>query len=267
MTRAMIAAATRDVAGALRRWRNFMYLAHTTIRLRYRRSLLGPLWIPLTSAVFVFSVSYLYSGFVATSFSSYLLHLALGWAIWQFFYECVVQGAQTFQKASDVLQSTTIEKFSFVLITVIVNLAVFALNLPVVILAYMVAGFPISKATWLIIPSLALIILSGVAATALFGVVCARYRDLIPMIQAAVRVLFFLTPILWSSEFLAKDSPRRLFADLNPLSHYVEIWRMPLLGEYPEPLSWVVTGSCTIAGLVLAFMIFARYRTWIVFWV
>jgi ABC-type polysaccharide/polyol phosphate export permease len=82
-----------------------------------------------------------------------------------------------------------------------------------------------------------------------------------------MRVLFFLTPIIWSPALISPNSPRRLFVDVNPFAHYLAIWRKPLMGEYPDVLSWYVTGGLTFLGLCLAFIVFARYRREVVFWI
>ena len=259
--------AIADIAGALRRFRSSFFLANTSVRLRYKRSILGPLWITLTTAIFIVFISYLYTGFIATDFRHYLLNFALGWIIWHFIIDFVLQGAQTFQRGARVIQSTSIDKFFLVQQTVLANLITFAHNLLIAVVVLAAAGPPVSATTLLVIPASLLILLSAVWSAMLFGLLCARHRDLYPTLQAVMRVLFFVTPILWSPALLPANSPRRLFVDLNPLAHYVEIWRKPLMGEQPSLLSWVVVGSCTLLGLGLAFFAFARHRRSIVFWV
>jgi ABC-2 type transport system permease protein len=256
-----------DIVGALRHFSNWFFLAVTAVRLRYRRSILGPLWISLTTAIFIFIIGYLYSGLTATRFNGYLLNLALGWVLWHFIADSLLQGAHTFQQASRAIHNTNIHKFAFVLKTVLTNLIVFGNALLIPLLVFAVTGVHFSAATLLVIPALVLIILSAVWASTILGLICARYRDLYPLLQAGVRVLFLVTPILWSPSMLPPHSTRRLVADLNPLAHYIAIWRKPLMGEYPDPLSWLVTSGCTLVGLSTAFIVFALYRRRLVFWV
>ena len=256
-----------DITGALSRFHGCYTLALTNVRMRYKRSILGPFWISLTTAFFIFFIGYLYSGFILTTFRDYLLNLALGWIMWHFISDSVLRGAQTFQLEAEAIQNTTIEKSVFVLKTVLANLIILTHSLLIAFLAYAVAGVPFTRATWLVIPGLMLIILSAVWSSVLFGLLCARYRDLYPALQAIMRLLFYVTPILWSPNLLPAESPRRLIVDLNPLAHYMSIWRMPLMGQYPDSVSWLVTVCCTLIGLGLAFVAFARYRRNVVFWV
>lgn len=256
-----------DIVGALRQFRSCFFLASTAVKLRYKRSILGPVWITITTAISIVFISYLYTGFIETDFRHYLLNLALGWVIWHFIADSVLQGAQTFQQGAGVLRGTHIEKFFLVLKTVLTNLIIFAHNLLIVAVALIAVGPAVSGVTLLVFPAFILIVLSALAAATLFGLLCSRYRDLYPTLQAIMRVLFFVTPILWSPQFISADSPRRLFVDVNPLAHYVEIWRSPLMGNSPTATSWLVVGGCTLLLLSLAFIAFARYRRQIVFWV
>jgi ABC-2 type transport system permease protein len=259
--------AIADIVSTLRQLPSCFYLAATTVKLRYKRSLLGPLWITITTAIFIFFISYLYTGFIRADFGHYLLNLALGWIIWHFIADSILQGAQTFQSNSRVIQGSSVPKFFLVLKTVFTNLIIFAHNLLIAVVVLIVAKPPLSAMTLLVIPGFILIVLSAVWSAMLFSLICARYRDFFPTLQAIMRVLFFVTPIIWSPAFLPKDSPRRLFVELNPLAHYVAIWRKPLMGEAPDALSWFITGGCTLIGLGLAFLAFVRYRRSIVFWV
>jgi ABC-2 type transport system permease protein len=268
---ALFSEAMADISGAIRQFPNCVYLAATAVKLRYKRSILGPFWITITTATFIVIISYLYTGFITADFRHYLLNLGLGWIIWHFFADSVLQGAQTFQHGAGVLRGTSIEKFFLVQKTVLTNLIIFGHNLPIALVLLIAAGPRVSGVTLMVIPAFILILLSAVGASTLFGFLCARYRDLYPTLQAIMRVLFFITPILWSPDFMktnsARNSVRRLFVDFNPLAHYVDIWRKPLMGEYPAVSSWAVTLGCTMMILSLAFVAFARYRRKVIFWV
>ena len=259
--------AVADIVGALRQFRSCFFLANTAVKLRYKRSILGPVWITITTAISIFFISYLYTGFIETDFRHYLLNISLGWVIWHFIANSVLQGAQTFQQGAGVLRGTSIERFFLVLKTVLTNLIIFAHNLLIVAVVLIGAGPAVSGVTLLVFPAFILIALSALGAATLFGLLCSRYRDFYPSLQAVMRVLFFVTPILWSPQFIRADSPRRLFVDVNPLAHYVEIWRSPLMGNSPTVMSWLVASGCTLVLLSVAFVAFARYRRQIVFWV
>jgi lipopolysaccharide transport system permease protein len=77
-------------------------------------------------------------------------------------------------------------------------------------------------------------------------------------------VAFFLSPIIWSAEMLPPS--RRYVADFNPLFHFIEVIRAPLLGEPLHMLSWIVVASLLVLGSVSTFVLFARFRARVPYW-
>jgi lipopolysaccharide transport system permease protein len=63
--------------------------------------------------------------------------------------------------------------------------------------------------------------------------------------------------------------PERLGAvilDWNPFYHVLELLRAPLLGNAPAMTSWLVVGAITILGWGLTFLMFARVKQRIAYW-
>ena len=53
----------------------------------------------------------------------------------------------------------------------------------------------------------------------------------------------------------------------NPLFHFLELVRNPLLGNPVEALTWMVVCGITVGGFAVALLVFARYRRRIAYWV
>lgn len=65
----------------------------------------------------------------------------------------------------------------------------------------------------------------------LLAFVSARFRDLQPLVQSVVPLLFFLSPVLFKLEQAPELKWVMLF---NPLTYYVSIIRDPILGTLPS---------------------------------
>src|SRR3990167_7170629 len=52
--------AQEDITDGCKKWRIWLMLAYQDIKLRYRRSVLGPFWITMSMAITVYSMGYLY---------------------------------------------------------------------------------------------------------------------------------------------------------------------------------------------------------------
>ena len=64
------------------------------------------------------------------------------------------------------------------------------------------------------------------------------------------------------------DAPERArIAELNPLYHYLEIVRAPMLGQSVDAYHWWIVLACTAVGLLLAFVALRRFRSRVPYWV
>ena len=119
-------------------------------------------------------------------------------------------------------------------------------------------GIPFTWASFQIIPGLALICLNGIWIATLLGMVGARYRDMQQLIISFLQILMFVTPIFWSPSQLSGRASA-LLVDLNPLAHYIEIVRAPLLGTSASFLNWEVVILGTLVGWALTLFVYGRF--------
>ena len=52
------------------------------------------------------------------------------------------------------------------------------------------------------IPGLLLWIVDALALTLLLGAFCARFRDIQPIVNSVMQIMFFVTPVIWKPEQL-----------------------------------------------------------------
>ena len=73
-----------------------------------------------------------------------------------------------------------------------------------------------------------------------------------------------------SSRWKSRDRARAALAqalELNPLLHYLDIVRAPLLGAHQEVRHWIVVLVLTAIGWVLAVFAMRQYRSRVPYWV
>ena len=118
---------------------------------------------------------------------------------------------------------------------------------------------------------MALLIVNGVWVTMLFGIIATRYRDVAPLLEAMVQLLFYVTPIVWTTQTLKEQggdiAQRALLAEINPLFHYMEIIRAPLIGQPIAAYHWWIVLGCTVVGLLLALLAMKQWRFRVSYWV
>jgi ABC-type polysaccharide/polyol phosphate export permease len=231
---------------------------------RYRRTLFGPFWTTVSLALFVTVLGIVWSNLWHQNPRTYLPYLTSGMLCWALFSAICTEGCASF-----VAQETLIKqlRISFTLLacaTLWRNIIVFFHNMIIYVIISVYGGVPITWATLLVIPGFALLCLNSLSIAVILGAVCARYRDIQQLISNLLQISLFLTPIFWSPDQLTGRAA--LLADLNPLYHLIAIVREPLLGRWPEPLTWIVVVTGTFAGWVLTIHVMSKFRHRIVYW-
>lgn len=256
--------ALADILAGVRAWHLWAHLGWHDIRQQYRRSTIGPLWITISMGVLIGSLGYLYTYLFNQNVSDYLPFLAAGFILWGLIASLINEGSSVFIGASQVIKQVRIPLSVHVFRTVWKNLIVFFHNIVILAIVMAVFGRSPSWALPLALPGLALIALNGVWFGLLFGTLSARFRDVPSFVASVVQIAFFLTPVLWKPDMRADLV---YLVNLNPFHHLIQVVRAPLLGQVPELHNWLAAGGITLAGWIVAFALYRRYRRRIAYWV
>jgi ABC-2 type transport system permease protein len=248
------------------------HLGWQDIRQRYRRSILGPIWISVTMAVTAIALGILYAGLFGNDLSVQLPYILVGFIIWGFISGCVNEGAEVFTSNVGLITHLPAPLSVHVYRLVWRQVLFFLHNL--VVYAVMLVVFP-QNLHWTdltALPAVVLLALNGAWVALLIGIVTTRFRDLLPITQSIVQLAFFLTPIVWIYEDLINSAnpaiaERARLAELNPFLHFVEILRRPMLGQPQELRHWIVVLVITVVGWALTLVVLRRYRARVSYWV
>lgn len=257
--------ATMDVRESFGLWRLFVALGWLDIRLRYRGSLLGPFWLTLSTAVMVASLGVLYSALFKMELREYIPFLALSMVLWGYVSAVVGDACHCFTQAEGVIRSIRMPYTLHAARTVVRNLLVLAHNVAVIVAVYAVFDvWPGWAALWAL-PGLALWVVDGLAACLLLGSLCARFRDIPPIVGSVMQIAFFITPVIWKPELL--QGSRAEWLVFNPFYTVLEVVRGPLLGAPASEAVWASALGYSALLLVAAWAVFCRVRARLAFWV
>jgi len=271
-----LAAARRDLSEGAGLWRAWVRFALGAVRRPYRNSFLGPLWEPLGLLCFVLLLAPLYGQAFDLPMGEFMAYLAAGWTVWQLISGSLLQGAQSLIQAGPVLQQSRLPISLFFFRVLLTEFLEFLLKLALVLLLMAVFGMVPTSALLLFLPGLALLLVACLGIIVLVGLLCARFPDLHQVLQIAVRLAFFVTPILWDASMLQQPVTEAetldrgavvvAYVDFNPFYHLLEIVRAPLLGQLPSSHSWVFVAVLTLAIWCVAVPLFVRWRPRVVYW-
>ena len=257
-------AAITDLVSGLKMgplWRSF---AWDEIQNRYRRSVLGLAWIGLSYLFFVVVITIFFRRLGGTGDYSFLVHVALGYATFTFLVGNITDGCDVFRSAKNWIKSTSLPYSIYVYKSLFRSLFTFAVQITIALGIMIFIRWQWNWSALMAIPAVLVFIINAVPIQIIMGLFATRYRDLNHLVGTITRILFFTTPILWTLDSTVGGVRR--FATFNPLTHYIEIFRAPLMGMEPLPQSWSIVIILTLVNWVIAMLASSTMSRRLPFW-
>lgn len=253
-----------DLFAAIAAYDLWSFLAWQDIKIKYRRSKIGPFWITLSMAVFCVALGVVYSQLFKNEITELLPFLAIGLVVWSFVAGCVGEMPNLFVDNASYIKDMRINPLTILLRVLTRNAIIFGHNLLIVLGICLYFGIWPGWTGLLALPGLFLVMLNLAVFGIPLSIIGARFRDLAQITQSILQVVFFITPIFWFPRLLAEGS---WVIAANPVAYFIDLVRSPLLGHAPEPISWGVSLLTLLATSILAAWVYKRKSASIAFWV
>jgi homopolymeric O-antigen transport system permease protein len=254
-----------DIANGVSAWQSWGMMGWHDIRQRYRRSTLGPFWITITMGVTIGSIGMIFGMLLGQNMHVFLPYLAAGNIIWALFSMLLTEGCMIFISSEQIIRQIKLPYSIHIFRLVWRNMIIFGHNIWVFVAAAALFAVWPTSSTWLVIPGLILVVINATWITLLLGVISARFRDIPLIITSALQLLYLTTPIIWLPGSL--HGRHTYVYEYNPLYHLLELVRAPLLGHAPTLVNWSACVVLALVGWMFAFVVFARYRWRIPYWI
>ncbi len=248
------------------------HLGWQDIKQRYRRSVLGPLWITISMAVTAIALGILYAGLFDNDLATQLPYILVGFIVWAFISGCILEGSEVFIANEGLMKHLPAPLSVHVYRLVWRQTLLFLHNMIVYLVMLVVFPQHLHWTVVAVVPAFGLLAANGAWVAILLGIVTTRFRDLAPITQSVVQLMFFLTPIVWIyDQLLNSPNPavaeRARLAEFNPFLHFVEIVRRPLLGQDQLLRQWVIVLGITVVGWAVTLVVLRKYRSRVSYWV
>ncbi len=258
--------AIQDLCEGFRQWRIWFMLAYQDIKIRYRRSVLGPFWITLSMAITVYSMGYLYSHLFHMELKNYFPFLVSGMLAWNFISCTITDLVETLSGEENKIKQIKLPYSLYINKVIARNFIIFIHNLPILfpIIVIFHETAKINFCTLMFIPGLILFYINSLSYGLALAMIGARFRDITQIVKSLIQVIFFITPVMWNPQILPPE--KRFIANLNPFYAFIEFIRCPLIGTLPSLISWLMVFAITLFGCLVSFKLFCRYRSRIIYW-
>lgn len=263
LTRRQVDLACADLVAGIVGWRLGALFAWQDIKQRYRRSTLGPIWLTLSSGIQMLVMGTMSSLLFNTPVHKSLPYVCAGGLFWALITSTINEGGTLLISVSSYITQIKISFSTFFTQILIRNTIVFAHSF--IIYVFVAVYFGVIPGLGIVLWPLAILLnLICIAwMVVIVSIVSARYRDIPMIVQNMFTFLFWLTPIMYFPEQLGKNG---FILEFNPLTHMIAIMRDPLLGYPSNLVNWGVCIGIAVCGWGTAFLLFARFRGRIVYW-
>ncbi|GAA4347306.1 ABC transporter permease [Angustibacter luteus] len=234
------------------------------LKVRYAGSVLGYFWTILDPLLmtgvywFVFTVVFT-RGSIGEE--PYILFLVLGLLSWQWFSSSVTETSRALTSESRLVRSTRLPREIWVLKVVGSKGLEFLFSLPVVVI-FMIAYRKPPAIEVLLFPLaivMEAVLLTGIGLALAAATVLVR--DLQRVVRIGLRVMFYLSPVIYSIQRIDIEAVRKLFA-LNPLTGIIELFRSAL---FPAVFAgWKIVGvsaAICVGSLFFGAWVFKRLES------
>jgi len=240
------------------------FFAWSDARARYKRSVLGPFWLVLSTMIGIGGLGLVWGALMQVDRSVFIPLLTVGLVMWNLISGSVTGSTNVFARHASVIKNIPTPTLRISLQLLFEQIVNFLHNLVVVALMLMVYPEHLSPMALLALPGLALVLANLLWVIQVLGILGARFRDFDPLVSALMPILFFMSPVLYQSHQLGT---RAFVMRFNPMSYWVEIVREPILGTVPSAFTYGITIVMAIAGWALAVWLTRAKAVRIPYWV
>jgi len=233
--------------------------------LGYQQTVLGPLWTLLQPIMTMLTYVVVFGKVVGinTGHTPAVLFYLAGVILWTLFNDVFTGTSASVRNNINLFGKVYFPRFIVPAAHVVSCLISFGIQfvfLLLILIYYQLftAWHAPSGNMWLLaVPAVALVGAQSLAWGMLFSVLTGKYRDMTFVVNLGVRLLMFLTPVIYPVQYIAQKW--RWVVMLNPLTSAFELFRRALLGEgFVTTWQLLCNGSLTLALTVVALLIFNK---------
>jgi lipopolysaccharide transport system permease protein len=253
-----------DLWEGLKRYNLWASFALHEIRQRFRRSLLGPFWLTASMGIFVGALGLISTTLFKQDAHQTLPYIATGIIFWGFLTTSIIEGANCFISREGYIRNVPLPLSVHLYQMLMRNIIIWVFNMAIYVAVLLLFGINPGWGALLFLLGGPIFLINAAWMALVAGILSTRFRDIPQVISSLIQVVFFLTPVFWST---ATMPDRPAFVTFNPFYHLLSIVRDPLLGEVPPADSWLASIALALAGLLVGAQLYRRAQPRIAYWV
>jgi len=193
----------------------------------HKRTLLGPAWNFLGYLFWVAGIYFFGRNFVGAGDDNYFSYITVGVAVWTALVAGIMNGATCYIRKTGIISSLPFSLNTYNLSSAILSTLYYIQYILLSALLLLCNDFHAYSSfdPILMFSSVGLFFVFSYLLSFTLGPIATKFRDILPMLEGFLRVMFFATPVFWrpnGESFLVKLN------EYNPLNQFINISRSSL---------------------------------------
>jgi ABC-type polysaccharide/polyol phosphate export permease len=237
-------------------WRSravFSMLARKDFQTRYKRASFGVLWAVVVPLLQGLVMAVVFSRVVPLDgdSDSYAAYVFAGIVAYSYFSATLGTGSTAIVEGAGLTDKVWFPRVLLVGVPAAANAVSLSVSLLMLLVLLPVLGGSFGVATLLFVPGVVLLVAFTTALTMVVAALHVYFRDVKFLVQAALLVWIYITPVLYPKDVLGD---RAGWVDLNPLTGIIGLFQRAALGEgaalgRPLAISIAAVVVLAVAGL------------------
>ena len=238
------------------------HYAKSQLKLKYRFTALGFLWNFLEPALFLVILSLVFSVVNKMNISDYAVFLFSALVPWRYYEKVVNSMMESIVGGEWLLKKMHISAFAFPINRWFISSLEF-------LFSFLVAFFLFAflKEDWtihLIILPLSIIpwAMLGIGTGLICSVLFTFFRDVKPLVQLVLMLVFFTSPILFNKEIFESDSLQASLMSLHPFTYLSALFQKPIYNAtWPALNDWIISLGIALITLSIGIFLINKFKS------
>lgn len=214
------------------RYRELFYVfAWRDLKVRYKQTLLGGLWVvfqPLFST-FIFTIFFGRLAKIPSGNLPYPLFVMIGLVFWLFFSSSLSYASNSLIDNEHIIKKVYFPRLILPISAVIASLVDFFIAFLLLLIAVIYYGFSPALSILYVFPlCITMTLLSSIGLGLFLAALNAIYRDVRYILPFFIQILIFLTPVIYPVTIIRPSN--RIIMAINPMTGVIETMRVVLTG-------------------------------------
>lgn len=233
-------------------------LVKTSFMLKYNNSVLGFVWVLLKPFMQFVIMYVVFSNFAkGTDIKNYQLYLLIGLITFSFVQEGIMSGVNALLDKAHIILKVSFDKTLAIYSTLALSLVNLSINFLVIIVFALFSDINTNIFAVIYIIVIIVILSIGLAGVAFFtSIISVRIRDLQHIVEVAMQLLFYATPILYSINILPDNIER--FIRYSPIYIVIQAIRNAFIDGHITFVKELSIITVLALGLYIAGYFFFR---------